>query len=59
MIGQEVVRCLCASHRYWQCWCTKALLGHRGSNLDVFLGTPDAAAGGTSRMLFMEEEDRR
>jgi len=59
MIRQEVVRSFCASHRYWHCWCAKSLLRHRGSKLDVFLGTTDGAEGGTSRAPFMEEAVRR
>jgi len=39
--------------------CTKAFLRHRGSNLNVFLGTTDGAEGDTSRAPFIEEEDRR
>ena len=58
MMDQEVVL-VYASDRYWHRWRTKALLRHRGSNLNVFLGVTYDAEGGARQTPFMEEEDRR
>lgn len=59
MIDQEMVRCLCASHRFSHSWCTKAFLRGRGSNLNIFLGITYDTEGDARHTPFMEAEDRR
>jgi hypothetical protein len=58
VVGQEVVRSLCANHRYWHC-CARRVSPDTEAHLNVFLGTTDSAEGDTSRAPFMEEEDPR
>lgn len=57
MMYQEVVL-IYASHRYWHCLRTKALLRHRSCDFSMSSGTGDAEPG-ACLAYFMEEEDRR
>jgi hypothetical protein len=57
MMDQEVVL-VYASHRYWHCWRTKALLKHRSCDFSMPSGTGDDEPGACLE-YFTEEENRR